>query len=131
MSAFVNAGLYVESGLCGDEDRRLHTRHYTQSESQRATIVEIFTRRTRFVELQLTFESTVHLHTSYRDRIREYTKLYCMRMTMKMWPLALFVFVLAAVPPPYCQLCSLASLKKNVLFEPAVRRFFRSQNRSP
>lgn len=30
--------------------------------------------------------------------------LYGMRMTMKMWPLALFVFVLAAVPPPYCVL---------------------------
>ena len=55
-------------------------------------------------ELHSSFESTVHLHTSYRDRIREYTKLYCMRMTMKMWPLALFVFVLAAVPPPYCVL---------------------------
>ena len=54
--------------------------------------------------IRVTFESTVHLHTSYRDRIREYTKLYCMRMTMKMWPLALFVFVLAAVPPPYCVL---------------------------
>lgn len=63
------------------------------------------TRWTRFsftTVIRVTFESTVHLHTSYRDRIREYTKLYCMRMTMKMWPLALFVFVLAAVPPPYC-----------------------------
>ena len=32
---------------------------------------------------------------------------------------------------PSSLLCSLASLKKNVLFEPAVRRFFRSPNRSP
>lgn len=105
MSAFVNAGMYVESGLCGDEDRRLHTRHYTQSEfHSRPSMQETRWRFSFTTVIRVTFESTVHLHTSYRDRIREYTKLYCMRMTMKMWPLALFVFVLAAVPPPYCVL---------------------------
>ena len=75
---------------------------FTADQACTADAVEIFVYDSHSSYIR-EYRTLTHKLQRSNQRVHQ-ALLYGMHMTMKMWPLALFVFVLAAVPPPYCVL---------------------------